>query len=175
MWDSEESALGILTDKDAIGKLHLFPLPATARAGLARWKEAICQEEHLPVPQAFVLDLLAKLSHADITNGTRQFAVALHPIDMQIFQDNHLGTKWRIGLGAAVNQLFDLFLGFFLLGLGFRSGQKRGKMGLEADAFARRQGSVGNGTRGLVQGIFSNVSNSGMQTSHLLTGFLTIL
>jgi len=35
---------------------------------------------------------------------------------MQIFQDNHLGTKRRIGLGAAVNQLFDLFLGFFLLG-----------------------------------------------------------
>ena len=87
---------------------------------------------------------------------------------MQILQDNHLGTKWRIGLSAAVNQLFDLFLGF-------RYGQKRGKMGLEADAFARRQGSVGNGTRGLMQGIFSNVSNSGMQTSHLLTGFLTIL
>ena len=94
---------------------------------------------------------------------------------MQIFQDNHLGTKWRIGLGAAVNQLFDLVLGFFLLGLGFRYGQKRGEMGLEADAFARRQGSVGNGTRGLMQGIFSHVSNSGMQTSYLLTGFLTIL
>src|SRR6266516_3907219 len=38
------------------------------------------------------------------------------------------GRSGALAWGAAVNQLFDLFLGF-------RYGQKRGKMGLEADAF----------------------------------------
>ena len=37
---------------------------------LARWKEAICEEKHFPVPHAFVLHLFAKLTHPHITDGT---------------------------------------------------------------------------------------------------------
>jgi hypothetical protein len=90
--------------------------------GLTRWKEAISEKEHFPIPQTLVLDLLAKLPHADIADCRCKLAIPLHSFYVQIFEHNHLGAEWSIDLCGLVDQLLDLLLGLFLLGLGFRSG-----------------------------------------------------
>src|SRR5579864_6767378 len=114
----------MLTEEDAIRKLHVFPLPAATMALLARRKKAICEEKHFPVPHTFVLHLRAKLAHPHIADGTGKLAIPLHPLYVEIFQDDHLGAEWGIALSCLMKQLFHLFLNLFLLGLGFRSGQK---------------------------------------------------
>jgi len=123
----EQGASGILTEEDPIRKRHLFPLPSTAMTGLTRWREAISEKQHFPIPQTFVLDLLAELPHADIADSTRKLAIPLHPFDVQIFEHYHLGAEWSIELGGLVDQLLDLLLGLFLLSLGFGLGSREAR------------------------------------------------
>src|SRR6266700_773491 len=69
----------------------------------------------------------------------------------------------------------DLFLGLLLLRFGFRQGQKRGQVGLEADALTAGNRSMDKGTGCLVEGILTNVCDASVETCHLMTGFLAVL
>src|SRR5260221_14472142 len=89
----EQGGSRILTEEDPIRKRHLLPLPSTAMTGLTRWKEAISQKEHFPIPQTFVLDLLAKLPHTDIADCSCKLTIPLHSFYVQIFEHNHLCAK----------------------------------------------------------------------------------
>ncbi|HEY6408331.1 MAG TPA: hypothetical protein VIY29_12760, partial [Ktedonobacteraceae bacterium] len=62
--------------------------------GLTRWKEAISEKEHFPIPQTFVLDLLAKLPHADVADCRCKLAIPLHSFYVQIFEHHHSGAEW---------------------------------------------------------------------------------
>ena len=164
-----------MTEEDPIRKRHLLPLPSTAMTGLTRWKEAISEKEHFPIPQTFVLDLLAKFPHTDITDGASKLVVSLHPFHVQIFENKQLGAQWGIDLSRLVDQLLYLFLASLLLGLGFREGQKRGKMCFEADAFAWGKRRVNEGAGCPMEDIFADIGNASMQASNLMAGFLAIL
>ena len=139
--------------------------------GLTRWKEAISEKEHFPIPQTFVLDLLSKLPHADIADGRCKLAIPLHSFDVQIFEHHHLGAEWSIDLGGLLDQL----LGLFLLGLGFRSGQQRGQMGLETDTFTLGEWGVHKRTGCLVESILTNSGNTSMEAGNLHARFLAVL
>ena len=140
-----------------------------------RWEEAIRKEKHFAIPQAFVLDLLAKFPHTDITDGASKLAISLHPFHVQIFEHKQLRAQWGIDLRRLVDQLLHLFLASLLLGLGFREGQKRGKMCFETDAFAWGKRRVNERTGCLMEDIFSDIGNASMQTTNLMAGFLAIL
>ncbi len=135
----------------------------------------ISKEKHLPIPQAFVLDLLAELPHADIADSTRKLAIPLHSFDVQIFEHHHLGAEWSIDLGGLLDQLLDLLLGLFLLGLGFRSGQQRGQMGLETDAFTLGEWGMHKRTGCLVESILTQSGNTSMEAGNLRARFLSVL
>ena len=143
--------------------------------GLTRWKEAISEKEHFPIPQTFVLDLLAKLPHADIADCRCKLAIALHSFHVQIFEHHHLGAQWSIDLCGLVDQLLDLLLDLFLLGLGFRSGQKRGKMGLEADTFTLGEWGMNKRTGCLMESILTHIGNTSMDAGNPRSRFLTVL
>jgi len=81
----EQRASGILADEDAIREFHVFPLPVTTMTRFTRWEEAIRKEKHCAIPQAFVLDVLAKFPHTDITDGASKLAISLHPFHVQSF------------------------------------------------------------------------------------------
>jgi len=171
----EHRASGILADEEAIREFHVFPFPVTPMTCFTRWEEAIRKEQHCAIPPAFVLDLLAKFPHTDITDGASKLTVSLHPFHVQIFENKQLGAQWGIDLSRLVEQLLHLFLASLLLGLGFREGQQRGKMCFEADAFAWGKRRVNERTGGLMEDIFSDIGNASMQTSNLIAGFLAIL
>ena len=128
-----------MAEEDAVRQLHLLPFPATAVAFPAGREEAISKKKLFSIPQAFVLNLPAELPHAYVADGTGKLAIPLHPLYVEIFQGDHLRAERGIDLSCLMKQLLHLFLDLFLLGLGFRYGQKRGQMGFEADAFTGRE------------------------------------
>src|SRR5207245_476252 len=84
-------------------------------------------------------------------------------------------SLWNGEMLLFADHLLHLFVASLLLCLGFREGQKRGKMCFEADEFAWGKRRVNERTGCLMEDIFSDIGNASKETSNLVAGFLAIL